>query len=163
MAWYQAQGFEFTSQHEHELQEVEFKSKNGPGMILHDFDVLLSYIIERKMRVTGMLQLPLKTLPEINERLAGTLDGSLPKGENWHQALLVQVSNEVTGIRPAVISKQTLKRLDEYRGFRHVVRNVYTFHFDEAKLEKLVIGAGDVFAQVRVEILAFADFLDAQE
>ena len=102
-------------------------------------------------------------IERILERLAETLDGNLPKGENWHQALLVQVSNEVTGIRPAVISQQTLKRLDEYRGFRHVVRNVYTFHFDEAKLEKLVIGASDAFAQVRVEILAFADFLDAQE
>ena len=66
-------------------------------------------------------------------------------------------------IRPAVISQQTLKRLDEYRGFRHVVRNVYTFHFDEAKLEKLVMGASDAFTQVRAEILAFADFLDAQE
>lgn len=96
-------------------------------------------------------------------RLAETLDGSLPKGENWHQVLLVQMSKEVAGIRPAVISLRTLKRLDEYRGFRHVVRNVYTFHFDEAKLEKLVLGAGDAFAQVRAEILAFADFLDAQK
>ena len=73
------------------------------------------------------------------------------------------MSKEVSGIRPAVISPQTLKRLDEYRGFRHVVRNVYTFHFDEAKLEKLVLGTGDTFAHVRAEILAFADFLDAQE
>jgi hypothetical protein len=102
-------------------------------------------------------------LERIFERLAETLDGSLPKGKNWHRALLVQMSNEVTGIRPAVISQQTLKRLDEYRGFRHVVRNVYTFHFDEAKLEKLVMGAGDVFAQARAEIFAFVDFLDAQE
>ncbi len=102
-------------------------------------------------------------IERIFERLAETLDGNLPKGENWHQALLVQMSKDVTGIRPAVISLQTLKRLDEYRGFRHVVRNVYTFHFDEAKLEKLVLGAGDTFAQARVEILAFADFLEAQE
>ena len=102
-------------------------------------------------------------IERIFERLAETLDGSLPKGENWHQALLIQMSKEVTGIRPAVISQQSLKRLDEYRGFRHGVRNVYTFHFDEAKLEKLVFGASDAFAQVRAEILAFADFLDAQE
>jgi len=102
-------------------------------------------------------------IERIFERLAETLDGSLPKGENWHQALLVQMSKEMTGIRPAVISQQTLKRLDEFRGFRHVVRNVYTFHFDEAKLEKLVMGAGDVFAHMRAEILAFADFLDAQK
>lgn len=102
-------------------------------------------------------------LERILERLAETVDGSLPKGENWHQALLVQMSKEVTGIRPAVISLQTLKRLDEYRGFRHVVRNVYTFHFDAAKLENLVLGVGDAFAQARAEVLAFADFLDAQE
>lgn len=102
-------------------------------------------------------------IERIFERLAETLDGSLPKGENWHQALLVQMSKELKGIRPAVISQQTLKRLDEYRGFRHVVRNVYTFHFDEAKLEKLVMGAGDAFTQVSAEILAFTNFLDAQE
>ena len=99
----------------------------------------------------------------IFERLAETVDGSLPKGENWHQALLVQMSQEVTGVRPAVISLQVSKRLDEYRGFRHVVRNVYTFHFDAAKLEKLVMGAKDTFDQVKAEILAFTDFLDAQE
>lgn len=102
-------------------------------------------------------------IERIFERLAETLDGKLPQGENWHQALLVQMSREVTGIRPAVISLQTLKRLDEYRGFRHVVRNVYTFHFDEAKLEKLVLGAGEAFTRVQMEILAIADFLDAQE
>jgi hypothetical protein len=73
------------------------------------------------------------------------------------------MSKEVIEIRPAVISQQTLKRLDEYRGFRHVVRNVYTYNFDEEKLEKLVMGASDAFTQVRAEILAFADFLDAQE
>lgn len=102
-------------------------------------------------------------IERIFERLAETLDGSLPTGENWHQALLVQISKEVTGIRPAVISQLSAKRLDEYRGFRHVVRNVYTFHFDAAKLEKLVLGVEDTFAQVKAELLAFADFLAAQK
>jgi hypothetical protein len=101
-------------------------------------------------------------IERIFERLAETLDGSLPKGENWHQALLIQMSKEVEGIRPAVISQQTLKYLDEYRGFRHVVRNVYTFHFEKAKLEKLVIGTKDTFSLVKIEILAFTDFLEAQ-
>ncbi len=102
-------------------------------------------------------------IERIFERLAETLDGSLPSGENWHQALLVQMSKEVTGIRPAVISQPTAKRLDDYRGFRHVVRNVYTFHFDSAKLEKLVLGVEETFAQLKAELLAFADFLAAQQ
>lgn len=66
-------------------------------------------------------------IERIFERLAETLDGSLPKGENWHQALLAQMSKEVPGIRPAVISRQGFKRLDEYHGFCLVVRNGYTF------------------------------------
>lgn len=39
------------------------------------------------------------------------------------------------------ISTETGKRLDESRRFRHVVRNVYTHHFDPAKLGKLVNSA----------------------
>jgi len=40
---------------------------------------------------------------------------------------------------------------------------VYTFHFDQAKLEKLVVEVVDTYTQVKAEILAFLDFLDAQE
>lgn len=39
-------------------------------------------------------------MERIFERIAVTVDGSKPKGENWHKALLQQVSNEVPGVRP---------------------------------------------------------------
>ena len=41
----------------------------------------------------------------------------------WHLLLLEQMTKEVPGIRPAVISTETGTRLDEYRRFRHVIRN----------------------------------------
>jgi hypothetical protein len=41
----------------------------------------------------------------------------------WHLFLLEQMTKEVPGIRPAVISTETGTRLDEYRRFQHVVRN----------------------------------------
>jgi len=50
----------------------------------------------------------------------------MPAGEHWHQLLLEQMASEIGGVRPAVISDATRQALDEYRGFRHVVRNVYT-------------------------------------
>ena len=74
--------------------------------------------------------------------------------------LLEQVAAETPVVRPAVISDETRWMLDEYRGFRHVVRNVYTFRFDPAKVRKLVEGAPAAYTQVRAELLAFADFLD---
>jgi hypothetical protein len=68
------------------------------------------------------------------------------------------VTKEVPGIRPAVISTETGTRLDEYRQFRHVVRNVYTDRFDPAKLGKLVNSAPELFARTKAELLAFAAF-----
>ena len=70
------------------------------------------------------------------------------------------MAKEVPHERPAVISESTRDALDEYRGFRHVVRNVYTFKFDPTKVQKLVVNGSSVFAQVRAELLAFADFLE---
>ena len=66
---------------------------------------------------------------------------------------------EVFGVRPAVISDATREQLDAYRGFRHVVRNVYTLNFDPAKVGKLVVDAPNLLSQVQAELLAFIEFL----
>lgn len=92
--------------------------------------------------------------------IAETIDGSLPQGENWHLLLLQQMMEETPRVRPAVISMEVGRRLNEYRGFRHVVRNVYTYKFDPSKVEKLVLSADDLFTQLSAELLAFASFLE---
>ena len=101
-------------------------------------------------------------LERIFELIAATIDNARPKGENWHQALLQPMSAEVADLRPAAISEDTLRRLADYRGFRHVVRNVYAHNFEAARLQKLVAGLPDILAQVRAELQAFADFLEQQ-
>lgn len=58
------------------------------------------------------------------ELVATTVDGSLPQGANWHQLLLLQMKEEIPHVRPAVISERTFALLEEFRGFRHVVRNI---------------------------------------
>ena len=101
-------------------------------------------------------------LERILERIAAVVDGSKPTGENWHQVLLEQMTAEVFGVRPAVISEATREQLDAYRGFRHIVRNVYTFHFDPAKVGNLVVDAPKLLSQVQAELLAFTEFLEEQ-
>ena len=87
-------------------------------------------------------------------QIAEVVEGDLSHGESWHQLLLRRM------LRPAVISKETGAELDDYRGFRHVVRNVYAYKFEPDKLEKLVRSVPDLFAQLRAELLAFASFLE---
>jgi hypothetical protein len=99
-------------------------------------------------------------LERIFTLIAETIDGSVPQGENWHLLLLQQMTKEIPRVRPAVISDAVGERLNEYRGFRHVVRNVYTYRFDPAKVEKLVLEAPALFAQLNSELSAFANFLE---
>jgi hypothetical protein len=68
--------------------------------------------------------------------------------------------SEKTDIRPAVISEQHSQKLDEYRRFRHLVRNMYTNRLQPDKIEGLVRSLPDLWVGVKAELLAFADFLD---
>jgi hypothetical protein len=69
-------------------------------------------------------------LEHIFEKIASTIEGTVPSAANWHQELLNQMSIEIPGVRPAVISSELKDLLEDYRGFRHVVRNVYTYHLN---------------------------------
>ena len=99
-------------------------------------------------------------IERIFELIASHVDGSLPQGENWHQMLLKQMEEEIVDIRPAVISCSVRLALDEYRGFRHVVRNVYTYKFDSSRINTLMIKVAPLFSQLQAELLAFAEFLE---
>ena len=44
-------------------------------------------------------------LERIFERIAVIVDDARPIGENWHQVPLQQMTEEVSGIRPAVVSE----------------------------------------------------------
>lgn len=94
------------------------------------------------------------------EKIAVVVDGQLPQGANWHKVLLMQMGRDVPGLRPAVISEEIFVFLDEYRGFRHVVRNIYTYKFDPIRIDTLAQNAKHLFEQLKREMLAFADFLD---
>ena len=99
-------------------------------------------------------------LERIFELIASVVDGNKPESKNWHKELLNLMASEVPTIRPAVISEAIYSRLNDYRGFRHIVRNVYTFKFDPEKVKILSTEITELFSKVSAELLAFADFLD---
>ncbi len=98
---------------------------------------------------------------QIFEDIARTLEAGLPPGSAWHQALLLQMSAEVPGVRPAVVSSATRQCLDEYRSFRHIVRNVYTFNLRPARLNELVTGLRACQAALTGDLTTFVAFLES--
>jgi hypothetical protein len=101
-------------------------------------------------------------MEKIFELIATTIDQNKPDGENWHQALLRQMAAEIKLVRPPVISSESRNSLDEYRGFRHIVRNVYAFHLSPAKMEPLVINLPEIFERMEEEIGEFLSFLETR-
>jgi hypothetical protein len=96
----------------------------------------------------------------IFEAIAQTMERSVPDGANWHQELLQQMAMEIQGVRPPVLSTGTRDMLGSYRGFRHVVRNVYTFNLDPEQIGMLVRRLPDVSSALFAELDAFTVFLN---
>jgi hypothetical protein len=97
---------------------------------------------------------------QIFEDIARSIDGGLPSGAEWHISLLRQMTVEMGSLRPAVIEGKTRQCLDEYRGFRHIVRNVYAFNLRPTRLDELVKDAPECVASLSADLLAFADLLE---
>lgn len=101
-------------------------------------------------------------IEKIFELIAVNIDQTKPEGASWHQELLKQMQIEIKKVRPAVISKETYNQLDEYRGFRHVVRNVYTFNLSEKRIEPLVVNIQKVYERIKEEIYKFITFMERE-
>ncbi len=95
----------------------------------------------------------------IFEAFAKSIDRTVPSGDRWHKVLLAQMTEEIRGIRPALISEETRTALENYRTFRHLARNIYTFNLDARRIETLVENLPDTVEKVCQDISAFLDFL----
>ena len=98
-------------------------------------------------------------LERLFELIARQVDLQLPSGETWHRDLLQQMARDLAEIRPGVISEDSAATLDELRGFRHLVRNIYTVDLRPEKMEALVSGLPGLWSRLRGELIAFADFV----
>ena len=93
------------------------------------------------------------------EEVARQLDESVPSGTDWHRRLLRQMTAELPDLRPPVIQSETRHRIDEYRSFRHVVRNVYTFDLQPDRVVVLAEKLVATFTAFKSDMETFCDFL----
>jgi len=100
-------------------------------------------------------------LERLFELIIRHVDRNLPTGEVWHRDLLLEMANDLTEIRPAVISQASVLMLDEFRRFRHLVRHVYAMNLLPEKMAGLMTDLNKLWPKVCAELLAFSDFLEA--
>ncbi len=98
-------------------------------------------------------------IERIFEDIARTMDADVPSGPDWHRDLLIQMSAEIAGTRPPAISRETRLILDEFRGFRHVVRNIYAFNLNADRVLELSRKADACLSSVQNDLHIFIDFI----
>jgi len=97
----------------------------------------------------------------ILEEIAREIDGAIPTGPEWHRDLLLQMSAEFPKVRPSVLQQTSRRCLDEYRGLRHVIRNVYTFDLKPTRLQELVSMMPECHTSLVKDLTDFCAFLEA--
>ena len=96
------------------------------------------------------------------EAIARQNDGWTPRSPEWHRELLLLMSAEVKGARPPVIAKPTMRCLDKYRAFRHVVRHLYVFDLQPPRVRELAEGVRDCYGAVSADLDVFCRFLEQE-
>ena len=108
------------------------------------------------LRIIGSILHDYYTATEkIFETIAGRIDRSTPQGDKWHKELLEQMTLDVPGLRPPVVTLQTAGALDPLRGFRHVFRNIYGFSLSADKTLGLVRALPAIAAGLKADLQGF--------
>ena len=98
-------------------------------------------------------------IERICERVAVTLDGDLPTGEQRHRTLLYQMGRSRDD-RPPLFSQNLLSDTDEYRRFRHRLRHIYGYELEPARVITLARKAISLSEEIREAVVAFYDWLE---
>ena len=92
--------------------------------------------------------------------IAEGIDSYKPNSFSWHKSLIHQMGSEIKDVRPKVISNELVDALNPYLGFRHVVRNVYTYTLDPDQIQLLVNKLEYVINQLKKKLSVFMNFLE---
>lgn len=90
------------------------------------------------------------------------IDNNLPKGEDWHRELLLQMAKPYGGRKEVIISKELLEKLKEFLKFRHLFRHIYGFELKWNRIKPLCFEIEDTFKKLKQEINKLLDKLSKE-
>jgi hypothetical protein len=74
-------------------------------------------------------------IEDLLKMVAAHFENQISDTARWHSVLLQRMSQEIPGIRPAVLSQESYLLLNSLRGFRHFFRHAYGVPIDYEQLQ----------------------------
>lgn len=94
------------------------------------------------------------------KNVAKTFENNVEQ-DYWHKSLLERMSLDIQDIRPALLSEESFKCLDELRAFRHFFRHAYDMDLNKDKFKIVADKVFSVRDIVFKDINSFLNFLDS--
>jgi HepT-like protein len=79
---------------------------------------------------------------------------------SWHRSLLDRMVLDIEDIRPAVLSEDSHRQLNELRAFRHFFRHTYELDLDAEKFSIVASSTHKLKDYFEIDIQHFLEFLD---
>ena len=94
--------------------------------------------------------------------IAKTFENRIEDPSRYHRELLKRMSLDIPMIRPHLLSKESLKVLDELRKFRHLFRHAYTYDLDSQKTKVIKSLIVSNYKKILTDLEQFEEFLEKQ-
>ena len=133
--------------------------------ITQELDSFLEQLSEREPNaielsgIGGHLHSFYMGIERIFERVAVSLNGGLPAGEDWHTLLLREMESEIPDVRPALIDHELALQLLEYLRFRYLFRHTYGYELRWEKCRPLAENVSDILTIFKEQISRFFENL----
>lgn len=98
-------------------------------------------------------------LERVFERIVRDLNSAPLEGPDWHRRLLLAMTLDRPGARPALFSAGTADLLDELLRFRHLFRNLYVLDLDPRRIGDVLDRLIAIHTEVSTSLNAFDVFL----
>ncbi len=99
------------------------------------------------------------SIEDLFKQIAKSFENHIESMSNFHKEVLVRLSTEVPGIRPALLSKANLTLLDKVRAFRHFIRHAYDCELDEKELQLIQDRLRNEFNHVLKDLEVFRAYI----
>jgi hypothetical protein len=91
--------------------------------------------------------------------VANAFENSVTDRSRWHTELLRRMTLNIQGVRPALLTSETVELLDELRAFRHFFRHAYGVRLRSGRVEEDVAIARQLQPLLKCDVKQFLEQL----
>ncbi|MEO0807489.1 MAG: hypothetical protein AAFY33_14400 [Cyanobacteria bacterium J06643_4] len=103
------------------------------------------------------------SVEDLLKLVASTFENHIGSKGNWHEILLLRMSQPIEGIRPAFLSEETFGLMRKLKNFRHMFRHAYGADIELDQLRGNIVAAQKLYDLIDRDMNTFLSQLTGDD